>query len=218
MQVNINQLIKELGVNHRLLPKSNHKLIKARVVYRYPPKSSNVCKDMNNPFAMCIIENSLVWTAQPFPTGVNSVSADLQRCFQRLPSERVTVGLCRCVTLTRKEAEFCLCRSVGFKPSKRLKLKCSSSELRSKPVFNLCILLSDPSKTKWKHVDFESFQPSALSNQTPPNVQTREWAGKWLACLWENGFTFLNNQFLCIWGGIKQFKVVYCHFKLRGKI
>lgn len=116
-----------------------------------------------------------------------------------------------------QEAEFCLCRSVGFKPSKRLKLKCSSSELRSKPVFNLCILLSDPSKTKWKHVDFESFQPSALSNQTPPNVQTREWAGKWLACLWENGFTFLNNQFLCIWGGIKQFKVVYCHFKLRGK-
>ena len=103
---------------------------------------------------------------------------------------------------------------------KNLKLKSSSSELGSKPLFNLCILLNDPSKTMWKHVDFESFQLSALSNQTPLMCRHLNEQANGLSLGKTDSQDFLfNNQFLCIWGGggIKHFKDVCCQFKFRNK-
>lgn len=114
-----------------------------------------------------------------------------------------------CVSRARKHSFACVDPLV-LNHLKELKLKGSSLELGSKPVFNLCILLNDPSKTVWKQVDFESSQLSSLSNQTAPKVHRRGQAGKWPACLCENGFTryFCNNKLLCRWG-IKHFKVIY---------
>lgn len=131
-----------------------------------------MCQDVNKSLCRVYHREFIGVNSTTVSPGVNSVPADLQHCSQRLPSESVTVGLCHCVTLTREDVQLCLCRSVGFKPSKKPKAKILLFRAGVQTVFNLCILLNDPSKTTWKPVDFESFQLSALSNQTPPNVQT----------------------------------------------
>lgn len=168
-------------------------------------------------FAVYIIEYSLVWTAQPFPPGVNSCVCRLQRRFQRLPLENAMVGVCRCIELVCHMQGSAALSLLVLNHLKERKLKCSPLELGSKLVFNLCILwMTLLRQATWKHVDFESSQLSSLSNLTAPNMHTCEQAGQRPSCQVKMDsldiFVITNSS---AYEGIKRFKVVYCHFKFR---